>query len=83
MDNEETDDRTESQKLKDKLHSELEQMASDVHYFRESLLRKYGGEYSCDFPDCRWRWVKVINGVTLAMDQASALDMEHAIIERH
>ncbi len=72
---------TENQTIKHKLFEELKEKREDVFNLEGSILRKYGWDQRCDFPDHCWRWVKSIKGVTLVTDAKTALDMEYAIIE--
>ena len=43
------------------------------------FLRKYGWKYTCEYPDCCWRWSKHINGDTIAATLDDALQMEIGI----
>jgi len=44
---------------------------------RRAWLRKYGWEYSCDFIDDGWRWLKTIDGKLMMCDEAEAINLEY------
>ena len=58
---------------------EIEKMVDEINQLKnteEVFLRKYGWKYSCDFPDCCWRWCKEINGRILCLSRDDAIRVE-------
>ncbi len=39
--------------------------AEDIGFRKEAVLRKLGWKHSSSYPDCCWRWSKIINGQTI------------------
>ncbi len=55
----------------------LEQREADIEADREKILRGRGWLHSSAYPDCRWRWSKVIDGNRITEgDSRSALRIE-------
>lgn len=48
---------------------------------RDQFLATYGWDYSCDFPDSCWRFVKVVKGQSLFLSGRDAFDMERKFIK--
>jgi len=71
---------SDEQVLKSKLLDEIQDMKNDLHFKQKAFLRKFGWDESCSFPDCCWRWVKVVKGETIAVSMDDAIRIETKIV---
>lgn len=71
---------SDEQVLKQNLLDEIQDMENNIKYKEEAFLRKYGWDYSCNFPDCCWRFVKEVKGETIAVSMSDAISIEKEIL---
>ena len=59
----------------------VERAFLDASTVRSNFLRLHGWDYTCDFPDSCWRWVKQYGDQRLMLSEADAFTMEKDYLE--
>lgn len=59
------------------------QLEADLAEARSRYLRLAGWINTSSTPDCRWRWVKEFGGVSYALSEHDAFEMERRQYPQH